>query len=61
MGNVIEELSLADHKLKLRTVDNRWLELELMEKINMTEPYEMPYANKKKNRGEWFEYKDYNK
>jgi len=43
---IIEELSMDKNKLKLLTPNNKWQNLDLVEKIRVVDPYDMRTANK---------------
>ena len=41
-GNTVEELDFKNNELRMKLADNRWETLFLIEKIEMSEPYDMP-------------------
>lgn len=45
-GETIETLSKDENELRLAVPDNRWRDLDLVEKIKIVEPYNMRIANK---------------
>ena len=50
--HLVEELDFKSKKLRMKLADNRWETLFLIEKIEMSEPYDMPKNVTKDNIGQ---------